>query len=78
MTLLLHSSGYAESVKEDRYGSFRAIILWNNISRLVFKVTESERIDTHAGPLTIVAFSTAVPPVIQRGMLGASAKKIPD
>ena len=77
MTLLLHSSGYAESVKEDRYGRFRAIILWNNISRLVFKVTESERIDALAGPLTIVAFSSAVPTVISRGMLGASVQHAP-
>ena len=77
MTLLLHSSGYAESVKEDRHGSFRAIILWNNISRLVFKVTESERIDTHAGPLMIVSFLAAFPTVISRGMLGASVQHAP-
>ena len=64
MTPPLHSSGYAESGKEDRHGSFRAIILWNNIRRLVMKVTDSERIDAHAVPLTIVVFSAAVPTVI--------------
>ena len=42
------------------------------------KVTESERIDAHAGPLTIVAFSAAVPTVISRGMLGASAQYAPE
>ena len=41
------------------------------------EVTESERIDTHAGPLAIVAFSTAVPTVIQRGMLGAPTQHAP-
>ena len=64
MTPPLHSSGYAESGKEDRNVSFRAIILLNNIRRLVLKVTELEIIDAHAGPLTIVAFSSAVPTVI--------------
>ena len=77
MTSPLHSSGYAESGKEDRHGSLRSIILWNNIRRLVMEVTESERIDTHAGPLTIVAFLTAVPTVIQRGMLGAPTQHAP-
>ena len=73
----LHSSGYTEIGKEDRHGRFRAIILENNIRRLVLKVKESERIDAHAGPLTIVAFSAAVPTVISRGMLGASAQHVP-
>ena len=59
--------------KEDRHGSFREITLWNNIRRLVLKVTESERIDTHAGPLTIVALSAAVPMVRSKVMLGAFA-----
>ena len=66
MTPPLHSSGYAESGKEERHGSFSAIILWNDIRRLVLKVTESERIDAHAGPLTIVAFLAVVPTVISR------------
>ena len=74
MTPRLHSIGYAGSGKEDMHGSFRVIILWNNISRLVLKVTESERIDAHAGPLTIVAFLAAVTTVISREMLGASAQ----
>ena len=64
MTPLLHSSGYAEIGKEDSHGSLRAIILWNNIRRLVLKVMESEIIDAHAGPLIIVSFLAAVPTVI--------------
>ena len=64
MTPQLLSSGYAESGKEDRHGSFRAIILWNNIRKLVLKVTESEIIDAHVVPLTIVAFLAGVPTVI--------------
>ena len=56
------------------HGSFSAIILWNNIRRLVCKVTESEIIDAHAVPLTIVAFLAAVPTVILRGILWASAQ----
>ena len=64
MTPPLHSSGYAEIGKEDRHGSFRAVIIWNNIRRLVLKVMESEIIDAHAGPLIIVSFLAAVPTVI--------------
>ena len=41
------------------------------------EVTESERIGAHAGPLTIVAFSAAVPTLIQRGMLGAPTQHAP-
>ena len=70
----LHSSGYSENEKEERNFRFRAIILWNDVRRLALKLTESERIDAHAGPLTIVAFLAAVPTVISRGMLRASAQ----
>ena len=59
--------------KEEMHGSFRAIILWNNVRRLVLKVTESERIDAHVGQLTIVAFLVVVPTMILRGMFGSSA-----
>ena len=41
------------------------------------KVTELERIDAHAGPLTIVTFLAVVPTVILRGLLGASAQHAP-
>ena len=78
MTPLLHSSGYAENGKGERHGSFRVIILWNNASRLVLKVKESERIDAHAGPLKFVAFSAVVPTVISRVMLGLSAQHAPE
>ena len=61
-----------------RHGIFRAIILWNDVRRLVLKVTESERIYAHAGPLTIIAFSAVVPTVILRGMLGAYAQHAPE
>ena len=54
------------------------IVLWNNVRRLVLKVTESERIDTHAGPLRIVEFLAEFPTVISRGMLGASAQHAPE
>ena len=78
VTTPLHSSGYAEIGKEERHGRFKEIILWNNIRRLVLKVIESENIDAHAGPLTIVAFSAAVPTVISRGMLWDSAQQAPE
>ena len=64
MTPPLHSSGYAESGKEERNVRFRVIVFWNNVRRLVLKVTESEIINAHAGPMTIVAFSAAVTTVI--------------
>ena len=43
----------------------------------MLKVTESEKIDSHAGPMMIVAFLAAVPTVISRGILGASAQHAP-
>ena len=78
MTPPLHSRGYAENGKEESHGRFRAIAIWNDVRRLVLKVTESERIDTHAGLLMIVVFSAAVPTVILHGMLGASAQHAPE
>ena len=59
-------SGDAKRGKEERHGSFWSMILWNYIRRLVLKMTESERIDAPAGPLTIVAFLAAVPTVVSR------------
>ena len=59
------------------HGSFGAMILWNDVRRLVLKMAELERRDAPAGPLTIVAFSEAVPTVVLRGMLGASAQHVP-
>ena len=50
--------------KEERYGRLWEIILWNDVRRLVLKMTDSERIDAPAGALMIVAFSAAVPTVI--------------
>ena len=55
-----------------------AIIFWNDVRRLVLKVTELERIDAHAVPLKIVAFLAAVPTVILRRILGASAQHAPE
>ena len=56
MTPSFHSRGDAKSGKEETHGSFWVIILWNNVRRLVLKMTESERIDGPAVPLKIVAF----------------------
>ena len=77
MTPPFHSRGYAKNGKEERHGSFWEIILWTDVRRLVLKMTESERIEAPAGPLTIVAFSAVVPTVVSRGMLGASAQHVP-
>ena len=54
------------------------MILWKYFRRLVLKIAESERIDAPEGPLTIVAFSAAVPTVILRVMLGSSAQHAPE
>ena len=55
-----------------------AIILWDDVRRLLLKVTESERIDAHAVPMTIDAFLAVVPTVILRGMVGAYAQHAPE
>ena len=78
MTLTFHSSGDVKSGKEERHGSFGAMILWNYVRRLVLKTAESEGIDTPVGPMMIIVFSEAVPTVVLWGMLEASAKNVPE
>ena len=78
MTPPFHSSGYAKKGKEERHGRFWAIILWNDVRRLVLIMTESERIDVPAGPLKIVAFLAAVTTVVLRRMLGAYVQHAPE
>ena len=74
MTPPLHPSNDTKNGKEERNDSFREMILWNNVRRLVFKMVELERIDAPARPLAILAFPEAVPTVVLRGMIGASEK----
>ena len=76
VTLPFNSSGDAKSGKKERHGSFGAMILWNNVWRFVLEMEESERIDTPAGPLTIVAFPVVVPTVVLRILLVASAQHV--
>ena len=64
MTPPFHSSGYAKNGKEETHGRFWVIILWYDVRRLVLKITESEKIDRPAVPLTIVAFPAAFPKVV--------------
>ena len=78
MTPPLYSNVFSENRKEEIHGRFRAIILWNDVMRLVLKVTESERINAHAGLLRIVAFLAAFPMVISRGGFGLSAQHAPE
>ena len=54
------------------------MIHWNNVRSLVLKMMELESIDAPAGPLTIVAFSEAVPTVVSGGILGASVQYVPE
>ena len=78
VTPLFHSSGDTKSGKEERHGSFWEIILWNDVRRLVLKMTESERIDAPTVPMKIVAFLAAVPTMFLWGMIGASAQHLPE
>ena len=52
-----HSSGDAKIGKEDIHSSFKAMILWNNVRRLMLKMEELEGIDAHAVPPVIVLFT---------------------
>ena len=72
------SSGDAKIGKEERNGSFGEMILWSDVKRLMLKISESERIDAPAGPLTIVVFSGAVPTVVLRGVIGAYVQHAPE
>ena len=72
MTPLFHSSGDSKIVNKERHSSFGSMILWNYVRMLVLKMAELERMDAPVGPLTIVAFLSAVTTVILRGMLGES------
>ena len=72
-----HHIGDEKSGKEERHGSFGAMIIWNDVRRSVLKIEESERIYVPAVPLTIVAVLAAVPMLVSRGMIGASVQHAP-